>query len=81
MKGLRMLQKLGWANISLPWIGQEIEETTKAMGANYYSYGIKGNEKALNALFQYSHEQGLARKRLTIEELFHPAALEFVENG
>ena len=31
------------------------------------------------ALFQYSHEQGLAKKRLTIEDLFHPATLEFEE--
>ena len=73
------LRKMGWANISLPWVGQEIEETRKAMGDNFWSYGIKGNEKTLNALFQYSHEQGLASKRLTIEDIFHPSTLEFVE--
>lgn len=73
------LRKMGWANISLPWVGQEIEETRKAMGDNFWSYGTKGNEKTLNALFQYSHEQGLASKRLTIEDLFHPSTLEFEE--
>jgi 4,5-dihydroxyphthalate decarboxylase len=73
------LRKMGWVNISLPWIAQEIEETRKAMGDNFWSYGIKGNEKSLNALFQYSHDQGLAARRLSIKELFHPSTLEFSE--
>jgi 4,5-dihydroxyphthalate decarboxylase len=73
------LRKMGWANISLPWGAQEIEETCKMMGDNFWSYGIKGNEKTLNALFQYSHEQGLAKKLLTIKDLFHPSTLEFEE--
>ena len=30
-------------------------------------------------LFRYSHEQGLASKRLRIEDLFHPSTLEFEE--
>jgi 4,5-dihydroxyphthalate decarboxylase len=73
------LKKLGWATISLPWIGQEIEDTRKLMGENYWPYGIEPNRKALETLFRYSHEQGLAEKRLTIEELFHPATWDLVE--
>ena len=76
---LAELRKLGWANISLPWVAQEIEDTRKAMGDNFWSYGIKGNEKTLKALFQYSHEQGLAKRWLTIEDLFHPSTLDFKE--
>ena len=53
------LKKMGWATISLPWIGQEIEETRKLMGENYWPYGIEPNRKALETLFRYSHEQGL----------------------
>ena len=73
------LRKSGWADISLPWIAQEIEETRKVMGGNFWSYGIKDNEKTLNALCQYSYEQGLATRKLTIENLFQPLTLEFVE--
>jgi 4,5-dihydroxyphthalate decarboxylase len=73
------LKKMGWATISLPWVGQEIEETRKLMGENFWPYGIEPNRKALEALFRYSHEQGLARKKLKIEELFHPSALELVD--
>ena len=49
------------------------------MGENFWPYGIEANRKALEALFQYSHEQGLAEKRLTVEELFHPSSLNFNE--
>lgn len=73
------LKKLGWATISLPWIGYEIENTRKLMGGNYWSYGIEPNRKALETLFRYSHEQGLAKRRLTVEELFHPDTWDLVE--
>ncbi|GMR18566.1 MAG: ABC transporter substrate-binding protein [Gammaproteobacteria bacterium] len=72
-------QKLLWLRMSLPWIAQEVEETRALMGENYFPYGIEPNRKALDALFQYSYEQGLAKKRLTIEELFHPSTLELIE--
>ena len=56
-----------------------IEETRKVMGDNFWSYGIKGNEKTLNALFRYSHEQRLTKKRLQIADLFCPSTLDFTE--
>jgi 4,5-dihydroxyphthalate decarboxylase len=74
------MRKLGWVTISLPWVGQEIEETRALMGDNYWPYGIEPNRKALEALFQYSYEQGLASKKLTIEELFHPSTMELMES-
>jgi 4,5-dihydroxyphthalate decarboxylase len=74
------LKKMGWAAISLPWVAQEIEETRALMGENFWPYGIKPNRKALESLFQYSQEQGLAGKKLAIEELFHSSSLEFTES-
>jgi 4,5-dihydroxyphthalate decarboxylase len=73
------LKKLGWAMVSLPWIGQELEETRELMGDNYWPYGIAPNRKTLETLFRYSFEQGLASRELTIEELFHPSTLALSE--
>ena len=73
------LKKMGWATISLPWAAQEIEETQALMGENFWPYGIKPNRKALETLFRYSYEQGLASRKLTIEELFHPSTLALEE--
>jgi len=73
------LNKSAWYKNSLPWIAQEIEETRTLMGENFWPYGIAPNRKALDALFQYSYEQGLAKRRLTIEDLFHPSTMALVE--
>ena len=73
------LKKLGWATISLPWVGQEIEETRELMGEQFWPYGIEPNRKALETLFEYSHEQGLATRKLAIEEHFHPSTLTLKE--
>ena len=71
--------KYGWVFDSLPWYGQEFEETKKLMGDNFWPYGIEPNRIALEALFRYSYEQGLSRKKLTIEDLFLPSSLNLKE--
>ena len=73
------LSKMGWATISLPWAGKELEETRALMGDNFWPYGIDANRKALETLFQYSYEQGLASRKLKIEDLFHPSSLQFTD--
>ena len=55
------------------------EETKKLMGNNFWPYGIEANRKALETLFRYSYEQGLAQKQLSIEELFHESTLNLLE--
>ena len=70
-----------WIFGTLPWYGQEFEATWALMGENFWPYGIEANRNTLEALFQYSHEQGLAKKRLTVEELFHPASLNLTDRS
>ena len=74
------MTRIGWADDMLPWYGQELEETRALLGDNFYSYGIEDNRKTLEALFRYSHQQGLSSRELTIEELFAPASLDLVES-
>jgi 4,5-dihydroxyphthalate decarboxylase len=75
------MAKDAWLYGSLPWFGQEFDETRALMGDNYYSYGIAPNRKTLGALFRYSHQQGLSSRKLTIEELFDPTSLELAESA
>ena len=71
--------RVQWIYGTLPWYGQELEATRALMGANFWPYGVEANRKTLEALFQYSYEQGLAKKNLKIEDLFHPSTLNFKE--
>lgn len=73
------LRKSAWYLSSLPWVSQEAEATRRLMGDNFYPYGISSSRKSLDALLQYAHEQGLARRRLSVEELFHPSTFELTE--
>ena len=78
-KAYAHMSKIGWAADMLPWYAQEMEHTVAMMGPNFYSYGIGPNRKTLETLFRYSHEQGLAQTQLSIEDVFHPASLNFEE--
>ena len=51
------------------------------MGENFWPYGIGPNKKALEALFQYSYEQGLAKRKLKIEDVFLRESLGFSESA
>jgi len=65
----------------LPWVTQEFEDSRKLMGANYWPYGIEVNRKKLELVMRYPHEQGLAKRRLSIEEIFHPSALDLIKTN
>jgi 4,5-dihydroxyphthalate decarboxylase len=80
-KAYDYMAKAAWFKDSLPWFGQEFDETRALMGDNYYSYGIEPNRTTLEALFRYSHQQGLCSRELTIEELFVPASLKLAESS
>jgi 4,5-dihydroxyphthalate decarboxylase len=52
------------------WNRQVWEEQRAVMGHDPWKYGIKGNEKVLNTIIRYAGEQGLLKKKVTIEDLF-----------
>ena len=62
--------------ITLPWMLDEVERTRKAMGHDFWSYGIEPNRKTLETFFRIHHEQGLSGKLMTIEELFAPETID-----
>ena len=65
--------------VTLPWVTQELEETRALMGDNFWPYGVEANRKELELVMRYTHEQGLAKRRLSVQEVFHPSTLELME--
>src|SRR5919108_2457057 len=51
-------------------------KTQEMFGNDPYTYGVKGNRKMLETLIDFSHEQGLIRRKPQIEELFAESTLE-----
>jgi 4,5-dihydroxyphthalate decarboxylase len=73
------MRKMGWAYSSLPWYGQELDETRKLMGDNYYSYGIETNKQVLKKICKYTYEQGLSKEKLSVKDLFHKSGRDLAE--
>ena len=66
--------------VTLPWVTQEFEDTRALMGENFWPYGVKANRKELELVMRYTYEQGLAKRKLKLEEIFHPSTLELTES-
>jgi len=53
------------------------ERTRELLGKDLFPYGVRANRTALETLADYSHEQGLTKKRTDIDSLFAPSTLDF----
>jgi 4,5-dihydroxyphthalate decarboxylase len=65
--------------VTLPWVNQDLEETRALMGENFWPYGVKANRKELDLVLRYTHEQGLAKRRLKVDEIFHHSTRNLIE--
>lgn len=77
----RLLVESGSAKASLAWLQPALEEEQALFGPDWWSYGVEANRPSLEALLQYSHEQGLTDRRLNVEELFAPSTLPDIPLG
>jgi 4,5-dihydroxyphthalate decarboxylase len=71
----RLLEDAGSPKASLAWLQPLLEEEQAIIGKDWYPYGIAQNRPSIEALLQYSHEQGLSKRHIKIEELFAPSTL------
>jgi len=70
------LTEIGISHIPMPWLAEHARRWREAAGEDFWPYGIEPNRPTLEAFVQYAFEQGVAMRRLKIEELFAPETLE-----
>jgi 4,5-dihydroxyphthalate decarboxylase len=61
-------------HLTLPFLLDHIEDARECLGPDFWSYGMGANRPALEALGRYIHEQGLAPRVVSPEDLFVPGA-------
>ena len=71
----QLLQFTAALPVSLPWLVAEAEETRALMGDDPFPYGVARNRKTLETLAGYTYRQGLAPRRLKVEEMFWESTL------
>ena len=63
-------------HVTLPWLGAELERTKGIMGEDWWAYGLSRNRKTLETFLRYHYEQGLSKRKVTVEELFAEETLD-----
>ena len=61
--------------ISLAWFREPVKEQQQILGDDPWPFGLARNRKTVETLAQYLFEQGLIKKKPSIEELFTPNTL------
>ena len=56
--------------VALPWLLDHVEETWRHFGKDFWAYGVEPNRPTWEAIGRYVHEQALAPRVVTPEELF-----------
>ena len=62
--------------VTMPFVEDNLGRARALMGADFWSYGVQGNEATLDTFLDHHHRQGLSDRRLSVAELFHPASYE-----
>jgi len=62
--------------VTLPWLVAETVETESLMGKDFWRYGVKESLHEIEALTQYSFEQGLSSRKVDVSELFAPSTYD-----
>jgi 4,5-dihydroxyphthalate decarboxylase len=65
--------------ISLPWLGDHVQEAQNALGARFWSYGFSENKRELEAMVTYAAADGLIGGVFPVENLFAPPTHNLVE--
>jgi 4,5-dihydroxyphthalate decarboxylase len=58
--------------LSLPWLLDHVEEARRVFGKDFWSYGLEPNRPTWSAIGRFVHEQGLAPRVVSPDELFAP---------
>ncbi len=60
----------------VPWLTDLLARDRELLGDDWWPYGIARNRAAVDAVLRYHHEQGLTKRRFTMEEVFVPYLLD-----
>jgi 4,5-dihydroxyphthalate decarboxylase len=73
---LAQLEDTSASKVMLPFMEEQLLAVRREMGEDYWPYGLEPNRVALETFLRHHHGQGLSCRRVAVEELFHPGALE-----
>lgn len=75
-KALEALDDISAAKITLPFVEEQLLAARQLMGQDFWSYGVEANRHALESFTDHHFKQGLSKRKLSVDELFHPSTYD-----
>jgi 4,5-dihydroxyphthalate decarboxylase len=75
-RSMARVSEFGLSHLPLPWIPDHVRQWREIAGNDFWPYGVEPNRPTLEAFLQYGYEQGVCKKRITVEDLFAPETLQ-----
>ena len=73
---LEHLSDTSATKVTLPFVEEQLKAARELMGEDYWSYGVGPNRATLETFVRHHHSQGLSKRLMSVDELFHPATYE-----
>ena len=73
---LERLSDTSATKVTLPFVEEQLKAARELLGDDHWSYGIQPNLSTLETFLRHHHSQGLSKRQLTVEEVFHPSTWE-----
>ncbi len=65
--------------VMLPFVEERLGEARALMGPDFWSYGLAPNRHVLDAFLRHHRDEGLSRRLVGADELFHPSTHQVVK--
>lgn len=70
------LQDTSATKVTMPFVEDTLTTARRLLGPEIWTYGVPGNERVLDTFLDLHHRQGLSDRRMSVEDIFHPATYE-----
>jgi 4,5-dihydroxyphthalate decarboxylase len=61
------------SHFPLPWNPDSARRASEMFGSDFWPYGVEPNRKTLQAFLTFAAEQGVAHRKVTLDEVFPPS--------
>ena len=75
-QALELLSDTSATKVTLPFVEEQLKAARESLGEDYWSYGVQAARQTLETFVRHHHAQGLSKRLMAVEELFHPATYE-----
>jgi 4,5-dihydroxyphthalate decarboxylase len=73
---LENLSDTSATKVTLPFVEEQLKAARETLGPDFWSYGVANNRATLETFLRHHHSQGLSKKLMLVDEIFHPSTYE-----